>query len=105
MHHGRIAVGPEVQVEIVDDQGKDVPIWYFVSIPPIPEGKITVQKDQSLRFPVMIWNGTARFPKEGTYQFRVYVYGRAAQKHTIQLQSQTKTVRIKFEKSLPAKSV
>lgn len=68
---GRIAAGPEAVVEIQDSKGNDVPIWFAVSMPPLPQGRVELPPGQSMRVPVFFWNGGVKFPGQGTYRFRV----------------------------------
>jgi len=105
VQNGRISVGPHVEVRIVDEKGNEVPIWFFVSMPPIPAGKITLRKGETLRFPLMIWNGAAHFPREGVYRFQVTLTEFVSQTAAFRFRSQTKDVRIKLSQPASRKSL
>ena len=61
---GRLSTLGEIRV--FDENGKEVPIWFPVSLPLMPTGKIDVKKREVLKIGLYLM-GRAQFPRPGRY--------------------------------------
>ena len=89
---GSIKAGPLVDFTLHDDEGKEVPVMSFVSIPPFPMGHISVEKGQRLRIPLFAWNGIVNIKAGHTYTISARLRAMMGAKMEIELVSDTRPV-------------
>lgn len=56
-----------VDIRVYDEGGKEMDRQFFVSIPPIPDGRLVMRKGEYRRLGFFLWNGRIVFPKPGNY--------------------------------------
>jgi hypothetical protein len=54
-------------LDVFDEAGRKVEQQFFVSIPPMPEGEMVIERDKYKQLRFFIWNGGAVFPRPGNY--------------------------------------
>ena len=54
-------------IEIFDEKGRKLEQQFFVSLPPMPDGEIVINRGEYKRFVLFIWNGGSVFPGPGNY--------------------------------------
>ena len=53
-------------ISVYDENGKAVPMTFIVSLPPVPNGQMTVSKGELFRVS-LYWMGSVNFAKPGRY--------------------------------------
>lgn len=55
------------EIEVFDEDGKKLNRQFFVSIPPIPDGELSLNQGEYKEFGFFVWNGSVVFPRPGNY--------------------------------------
>ena len=54
-------------VQIFDEDGRELERQFFVSIPPMPDGETVIHSGEYRRLGFFVWNGSVIFPRPGNY--------------------------------------
>ena len=54
-------------IEIFDEKERKLEQQFFVSLPPMPDGEMVINRGEYKRLVLFIWNGGAVFPGPGNY--------------------------------------
>lgn len=55
------------RAEFFDEQGRSVPSWSVVTVPPPPSGEAIIQPGEKKTFGFFVWNQYPQFPGPGKY--------------------------------------
>lgn len=55
------------EIEVFDETGNKLNREFFVSIPPMPDGEISLRPGEFREFVFFVWNGSVTFPRPGNY--------------------------------------
>ncbi|MBI2813469.1 MAG: hypothetical protein HYX71_04240 [Opitutae bacterium] len=54
-------------VQIFDENGRELERQFFMSIPPMPDGEVVIYPGEYKRLGFFVWNGSVIFPRSGNY--------------------------------------